>query len=152
MGKFGSLTSGGHHVSDPSSRWFQMAPWATYTPTWTNGTVNPTVGNATLTGRYRLDGTTMHLQVRFVVGSTSTVGSGTPRLSIPSGVTPGPMQQFGVAFWYDASTGIGTRGVSVLDPAATFIYPWLADGTSPGDASGLANGDVIHCGGTFEIG
>lgn len=141
---------GGTGSSTTSGQW-RMAAWATYTPVWTNSGSAPTIGDGTLAGRYRREGTSLHLQVRLVIGSTTTVGTGTVRLGIPTGVTPGPMQQVGVSFWFDSSTGVLTRGVAILDPSVSYVYAWLADGATPSSAAGLANGDIIAIGGTFEL-
>lgn len=135
----------------PKARQFEMGPWVQYSPTFTTSGAAPTLNNGTTQGRYRRHGTTLHLQARLVVGSTTSLGNGAVRLGIPTGVSPGPMQQVGVAFWFDASTGILTRGVTILDPGATYAYPWLGDTTSPSDSSGLGSGDSVAIGGTFEI-
>lgn len=125
--------------------------WTPYTPTWTSNGSAPSIGDGTLAGRYRRDGATISLVQRLVIGSTTTVGSGYIRLSLPSGMTFGPMQQVGSAFWYDASTGILTRGDCIGDPGLTYLYLHVADAVDPGNSSGLANGDVITHQGTFEL-
>lgn len=141
-----------HGASAFDAGQWQMAPWASYTPTWTNSSANPTVGDATLTGRYRRHGTLLVWQARIVVGSTTTPGSGDIRLSLPSGMTVGPgSQQIGDGYWFDANTGILTPAVTILDPGAAFGYVWIGTGTSPGNANGLASGDNIAMGAAFEI-
>lgn len=49
-----------------------------YTPTWTN----LTVGNGTNSSRFTMKGKTVKFRVGFVLGSTSSVGTG-PRVSLP---------------------------------------------------------------------
>lgn len=64
-------------------------PWESYTPTWTcNSGANPAVGNGTLTGAWRRDGTTLHLRIHTVAGSTTTFGTGAFFYwSLPAGMT-----------------------------------------------------------------
>lgn len=143
--------AGSYQASSPAARQFEMAAWAVYTPTWTNSSVNPTLGDGVVAGRYRRHGTLLALQATITVGSTTTPGSGTIRISLPSGMAGGPAQYIGSGYWFDSNTGIFTPAVSILDPAATFVYPWIGTGTSPGNANGLASGDVISVGGVFEI-
>ena len=52
--------------------------WTTWTPTW----VNLTVGNGTLTARYQQIGKTINFELRFVMGSTSSMGS-LPNFTLP---------------------------------------------------------------------
>lgn len=58
--------------------------WTSYTPAHTAVTTNPTLGNGTLTGRYKaLGGYTYLVEVEYVRGSTGTNGSGDWRFSLP---------------------------------------------------------------------
>ena len=59
------------------------AAWTTYTPTWTGSTTNPSLGNGTLTGRYKTIGKTVFLQIHFGAGSSTTFGSGHWKFSLP---------------------------------------------------------------------
>jgi hypothetical protein len=64
---------------------------------------------------------------------------------------PSPIQQVGTSIWWDASTGIFTRGSCIGEAGGTYLYTLLADAVTPSDSSGLANGDVIIHGGTYEV-
>ncbi len=125
--------------------------WTTYTPTWTSSGSPPAIGNGSVTGRYKRSGATLHLQQHIVIGSTSTLGSGAIRLSLPSGMSGGSITSTGSGYWMDVSTGILTPAVTIVDAASTYVYGWLGTGTTPGDSSGLGTGDFLHYGGTFEI-
>src|SRR5687767_10026227 len=59
--------------------------WVSYTPAWTTSGSAPTLGNGTLTGRYRQPpGTGLVIaEVQFIVGSTSNIGTGEFRFSLP---------------------------------------------------------------------
>lgn len=66
--------------------------WTSYTPARTAATTNPTLGNGTLVGAYRyLDASTVLLRVRLTAGSTTTIGTGQYRISLPvPAVSGGP--------------------------------------------------------------
>lgn len=55
-----------------------------YIPVWTTTGTAPTLGNATLTGRYARHNKLVFFEINFVFGSTSAVGSGSFRFSLPS--------------------------------------------------------------------
>lgn len=94
--------------------------WVTYTPTLTGTTTNPTVGNGTLTGRWRYMGRqTVQVAVYFTFGSTSNAGSGAWEFTLPSGLT--------------ALTGIGQAGTLALIDSGTRYFSgstFLASGAS----------------------
>lgn len=65
-----------------------LGAWTSYTPTWTATSVNPTLGNATLTAKYKeLDSKTLALSIYLSFGSTSAAGTGGWSFSLPSGKT-----------------------------------------------------------------
>jgi len=72
------------------TNWIQLydptwtGAWTAYTPVWSTTGTAPTVGNATLSGRYRVMGKTMDVWLKFVWGSTSvSASSGLWRFSLP---------------------------------------------------------------------
>jgi hypothetical protein len=137
--------------ASPRTEQYEAGAWASYTPSWTVSGGGAALGNGTVSGRYRRQGTTVHIQQRLTIGSTSTLGTGAVRLSLPSGMTGGALASTGSGFWLDASTGILTPAVSILDAGVGYIYGWIGTGASPGDSAGLGTGDVIHYGATVEI-
>lgn len=65
-----------------------LGAWQSYTPTWTTVSGTPDIGNGTLAGYFKeLDSTVGLLLIRFVVGSTTTFGTGSWSFSLPSGWT-----------------------------------------------------------------
>ena len=60
--------------------------WTTWTPTWSSSGTQPALGNGTLSAKYRQLGKIVFVQIIFVVGSTTTMGTGNYYLSYP--VTP----------------------------------------------------------------
>ena len=55
-----------------------------YTPTWSSSGTPPTTGNATLAGRYMRLGKMVFVELSLVYGSTSSPGTGSWTLSLPS--------------------------------------------------------------------
>lgn len=54
----------------------------TYTPAWT-ASVNPAIGNGTLSGRYVIVGGLCNIQISLTMGSTTTFGTGEWSFSVP---------------------------------------------------------------------
>lgn len=65
--------------------------WTTYTPTWTASSVNPAIGNGTITGAYLQIGKIVWFRLSIGMGASTTFGTGTYAFSLPvasaSGVT-----------------------------------------------------------------
>jgi len=57
--------------------------WTVYSPSWTASTTNPVIGNGTITGRYKAIGKTVFVSVKINMGTSTTYGSGTWRVSLP---------------------------------------------------------------------
>jgi hypothetical protein len=107
--------------------------WVTYTPTWTSNGTAPSIGNGTLTGRYRvLDKNTVHVIIRWVRGSTSSNGTGTYNLGLPAGfpiASDTGMAQLGSARYL--ISGIAHLASAAHgDPAATSLFLFIADNTN----------------------
>lgn len=140
-------TSSSIHVEQ-----YNMAAWATYTPTWTNSGSAPTLGNGSIVGGYRRAGTTLHLRGQLSIGSTTTVGTGDIRMSLPSGMTAVAAQyQVFSAFWSDASTVTTYPGIGIGEPGLSYITFQVVDTGGRAQADGLGTSDLINWGGTIEI-
>jgi hypothetical protein len=131
---------------------YRMAAWATYTPSWTSSGTAPALGNGTLVGGYRREGTTLHLRGQLIVGSTSTAGTGDIRMSLPSGFTTiAAQQQTTSAFYYDASATTTYRGIGIAGTSATYLTFQAVDVGTLAQTNGFANGDSLVWTGTIEI-
>ncbi len=64
-----------------------IGPWQTYTPTWAGVTTNPSIGNGTLSAKYRRVGDSIELIINVQGGSTTTYGSGIWSFSLPPGLS-----------------------------------------------------------------
>lgn len=60
-----------------------QAAWTSYTPSWTASSVNPAIGNGSITGGYMRVGKTIDFKIRIAIGSTTTTGTGNYRFSLP---------------------------------------------------------------------
>lgn len=94
-----------------------------YTPTWTGGVTNPTLGNGTLIGRYVLLDKIAIVLINLTFGSTTTLGSGSYAFSLPAGITPDNTTSTGLELWpvtaylRDASSGVTSRAVGRVQPS-----------------------------------
>jgi hypothetical protein len=57
--------------------------WISYTPSWTAASSNPSIGDGTLEGWYKLVGKTCFVRGNIVIGTTTTFGSGEWYVSMP---------------------------------------------------------------------
>jgi hypothetical protein len=132
-----------------------FASWSTYTPTWTAST-NPTIGNGTITGRYKLIGKTCLAAAQVTIGSTTTLGSGQYSISLPvapRSAAPDQRVMVGVRRNSDGSRWVGdaratasTITLGIYAGAASGSHVALT-GTTP---ISLAASDSITLTGTYE--
>lgn len=59
--------------------------WRTYTPGWYSSGTQPTLGNGSLTGKFRQVGKAIEVHLALITGSTTTYGSGQYYFSVPWG-------------------------------------------------------------------
>jgi hypothetical protein len=87
----GAVTFTGAAVTLPSSSTTPTASyvtpyegaWTSYTPAWTAASSNPSIGNGSLQGWYKVVGKTCFVRGNIVMGSTTTFGSGEWYVSMP---------------------------------------------------------------------
>lgn len=60
-----------------------VSAWASYTPVWTASSVNPAIGNGTISGLYKQIGKLVHVEIGLLAGSTTTYGTGQWQFSLP---------------------------------------------------------------------
>jgi hypothetical protein len=101
--------------------------WTSYAPTWTATGGTPTLGNGTLSGRYRKAGNLCHLTITLTIGSTTGLVGSNWLFSVPAGCTA----VTGLLFWVASDYGTTVySGVSQFSGANT---PWLfRDGSASG--------------------
>lgn len=116
-------------------------PWTSYTPAWTSNSVNPTLGNGTISGAYLLAGKLVIGKIKLTLGSTSSVGSGSYRWSLP--VTAGDSSDYatGSILYNDAS---GSKYAATAGLVSnTTIAGWQNSGALTASNPVVpANGDI----------
>ncbi len=60
--------------------------WTSFTTTWTASS-NPSIGNGSISGAYKLFGKMLWFTIMIALGSTTNIGSGAYGFTIPSGLT-----------------------------------------------------------------
>jgi hypothetical protein len=128
-----------------------QAAWDTYTPLWTATTTSPTLGNGTMTGSYNQVGKTVRFRIRIVLGSTTTVGSGTYFFTLPVTSTLAASDVVCFAALLDSSAPARAARTGIVNTASTFFLldnagivvsnaaPWV-----------WASGDIISITGVYE--
>lgn len=144
----------------------QQAPWLTYTPSWTSAGTPPAINNGTVEGRYRRDGTTLHIRVRMRSGSTTTYGSANQwTFSLPSGMTAysgtdhyqmldGFTSVFGVGnFRGGGYVASGGTVINAVVSSASGTYAGISSVTNavPGTWPASTAGSFVEINGTIEV-
>jgi hypothetical protein len=101
--------------------------WTTYTPTLTNCTL----GNGTVTAKYRQIGKMVNVYFNFLLGSTSSIGS-SPNFSLPVNAVVGSILYN--AYFQDAGTNTYMGGINIA-PTTAEIYIPNVSGTYPSYAA-----------------
>ncbi|MGZ4587710.1 MAG: hypothetical protein ACXVX9_07890, partial [Mycobacteriaceae bacterium] len=123
-----------------------------YTPVLTTSGTAPSLGNATITGVYSRSGTVIIAEVDFTVGSTTTLGTGDLRFSLPYARSSGQTSITGQAIIFPA--GGSTQYTAAVQIVGAVGYVRLirdttgaVSGTSPAT---LATGSNIRIGITYR--
>jgi len=135
--------------------------WTAYTPVLTAATTNPTIGNGSIIGRYRMYGKTVHFAMEFVFGSTSTAGSGAWSFSLPPGhnVTNASGTPVFVANCNGSVAGNRFHADGTLAPTASTFQMFAPTATGNCALTNVsqtvmggawANGNFIRITGTYE--
>lgn len=74
------------------TRTAQTSEWASYQPTFNTINNDGSLGNGTLQGKWRRNGNSADVIIRFVWGSTTSGGTGEFRFSIPTNMRIDPSQ------------------------------------------------------------
>lgn len=138
----------------------KLGAWTSYTPT-ISGT-GSALGNGTLRGYYRREGTLLWLRVRWTLGSTSTVGGAGTSFALPSGMVavtetdqfqtiPGVLRDTGTAEYFGlfrATTGATALTAYAIGAGGTYATIAAVLTTVPHT---WANTDVMAFTGAIEI-
>lgn len=136
--------------------------WTAYSPSWTAATMNPSVNDGTITGRYLSAGKLVMFSVEIVMGALTSYGSGIYSLSLPVAARSSSSRRRFDGILYDASSGGGSVTgsyplVGVLSTSTTVelgAWPVTAGNTfralNATNVVTLDNGDRITIAGTYE--
>lgn len=120
---------------DRVNRW---GAWTPYTPTWSSTGTQPAIGNGYLAADVDRDGSTARLRGVIKIGSTTSLGTGQWRVSLPdnwaasSALTSG--YQMGHAACFGASTTDARCYIAPSGTVIEFVYgaTWLSvTGSAP---------------------
>ncbi len=130
--------------------------WDSFTPVLTAATTNPTVGNGSLTGAYRmLDSKTLMFWIRWLFGSTSNAGSGGYTLALAASLSTFARSQAVSSYVLDSGTAFFS-GTGLCIAGTRNITPIAADGTGSRQVSNTvpmtwANTDEMVLQGVVEV-
>lgn len=131
--------------------------WTAYSPIWSASGTQPVPNNGALTGNHRLIGKLAHVRITLTIGSTTTIGSGVYRFSLPAAAPP-KVNSLLTALFADASDGTRLYPCTVRIIAASTTGDNMRIAVA-GNAASLgatvpvvpATGDVIMIDGSYEI-
>lgn len=128
-----------------------LAAWTSYTPAWT-GSGTPTVNNGTLTGSYRQVGKSVEYRITLVIGSTTTVGSGTWSFSVPATMTAATEDAIGSGLAFDTSANARTVLLARASTSTTITLLSVAAGANVTNAAPYtwATGDRVSVTGFYQ--
>ena len=99
------------------------AAWENWTPVWTASTTNPVIGNGTIGGSYTRINKLVIAEGVIIMGSTTTYGTGTYRISLPFGTAVATSGAQGYATVFDASAGyIAYTGLATQSSTSGFEF------------------------------
>lgn len=132
--------------------------WTAYTPVWTAGTTNPSIGNGTIEGYYKVIGKTCFVRGNIAMGSTTTFGSGEWYVSMPFTASHADAILMTVTLldngsaWYNATMN-GARAGFNTKAAMQFVNynNGTADDVNATHPFTWANSDRFIWNGSFEI-
>jgi len=126
--------------------------WQSYTPTWTAGTTNPSIGNGTLSGRYIQIGKLVYCQFTMRAGSTTTFGSGNWRFSYPVAPNIDNATNYQVGSIYALDNGAANYN-GITQYAGTTYMGFIINGNWVSATAPFtwANGDVLEVNVIYEV-
>jgi hypothetical protein len=93
--------------------------WAEYAVTWASSGTQPALGNGTLEARYAQVGKLVHIRLRLVIGTTTTLGTGDWTFSLPvASKTHADLETFGQCVTLDAGTAYRHDAANVVSGAS----------------------------------
>jgi hypothetical protein len=104
------------------SAWAAQGDYASYSPSWTASTVNPTVGNGSLVARWTRVGRQIHYMGALTLGSTSNGGTGVWSMTLPTAAAATGVYTFGTANYAVAFSNDYLGAIQVDSGASTAVF------------------------------
>ncbi|EPF1502241.1 glycosyl hydrolase family 28-related protein [Pseudomonas aeruginosa] len=126
----------------------------TYTPTWSQSTATPSIGNGTLTGNFVRSGHMCHLQLELIAGSTTNFGDSASayRFSLPFPAHLSFNQRGFPVRIFDTSAGADFTGwVSIAAGSTEFTISFGAQSVRASSPMTWANGDTLQCSFSYMV-
>lgn len=148
------LAPGLYRYSGAAATWVSLAMTvgtpASYDPSWTQATSNPSRGNTLSEGRYQRFGTLCFADFTAIIGSTFVSGSGAVQFPLPVPAATAALTApilFGIAWTYDVSV-VQNRLVQLESAGSTsFVQGHVTRSvppiTGPDQGTSFAVGDVV---------
>lgn len=128
-----------------------LGAWTAYSTLWTATGVDPSIGNGTRAGRYRLLGKECLYTGRIIMGSTTTYGSGVWLISLPVPALSAVYYD-GVASCSDSSTPANrSPAACVLSSTTTMSVYCVGGSAQPAVPFTWASGDELRWTITYEV-
>jgi len=131
--------------------------WISYTPVWTAASVNPVIGNGTITGQYKVIGKTCFVRGNVAMGSTTTFGTGEWYISMPFTASHADailmtanLLDNGAA-WYNATVNGARAGFNYKTAIQYQAVGGTANDINATQPFTWANSDRFLWNGSFEI-
>jgi hypothetical protein len=127
---------------------FVFSTVRTYATTWTASSVNPAIGNGTLSAEYSVSDGLCIVSIQLIAGSTTTFGTGVWSFALPI-TNRGALPSFGTARASDGGTFyVGAAYASGTVAQVAFNATLLAQNTVP---FSWGSGDVLNLTVTYPI-
>lgn len=112
--------------------------WTTFVPTWTASSVNPSLGNGTLTSRWARVGRMIHWIGSLTCGSTTTGGTGFWMMSLPATAATNSITTYGTSDYVNSGDNeyLGVVGIASAGTTANFVVKTSSSSQSAGNVSG----------------
>jgi hypothetical protein len=131
--------------------------WTAYTPQWTAASVDPALGDGTITGQYKVIGKTCFVRGRLVMGTTTTYGTGAWYFQLPFTASSAYGIQIPASFldnginWYSGLMNGGRLGSSTRSEIQWQNTSSVAVGLESTVPFTWGNLDEISWNGSYEI-
>ncbi|MDH6709741.1 hypothetical protein P3T27_006490 [Kitasatospora sp. MAA19] len=120
--------------------WTGQGDWSSFTPTWTASTINPILGNGTLTSRWTRVGRQITWIGLMSAGSTTNGGNGVWAMSLPTPSAANGVVTVGSANYFNQGDNdyVGVCQINSASSVLTFSVKTASSSSSYGNVSNSA--------------